>query len=216
MIFFVEDDYYGRIYLYIYSLNQSEIGVFDDLSLILRLINSFSWSINKNKAIIWIRNATFQDFQLFSIAKENMNYFIELENWRIKLPRNKYKLNYWSEFINSINWKFEGESMQIWFRQLLKTLGENNYFAIDRLKNFFILRENSDRINMLDDLWNKLNKRNLIYNLLALEIMALIKDIEKLNFYIQQNKYTYDIIQCIFKILIKNILFSLNYGGDDF
>ena len=85
--------------------------------------------------------------------------------------------------------------MQNWYRQLLKKLGENNYSAIYRLKNFFVLRENSNEINMLDDLWNsKLNKRNIVYNLLALEIMALIKDIEKFNFYIHQNKKDYDII----------------------
>ena len=185
----------------IYALNKSEIGVFDDLSLILRLINSFSWSINKNKAIIKIWNVTFQDFQLFSIAKENMNYFIELKNWRIKLSQYTHKLNDWGQIINFTNWNFKGESKQIWYRQLLKTLGENNYSTIYRLKNFFILRNYFVEINMFDDLWNKLNKRNLIYNLLAFEIMVLIKEIEKLNFDFEQNKNTYHIIQCMIKTL---------------
>ena len=194
--FFIED-YSKLACLDIYALNKSDIGAFDDLNLILRLINSFSWSINKNKAIIAIWNAKFQDFQLFSIAKGNMNYIIELENWLIKLPRNKHKLNYWGQFINFTNWFFEWGSMQIWYRQLLKILGENNYFKIYRLKNFFILRNNSDSINMLDYLWNKINKRNLIYNLLVLEIIELIKDIEKLNFSLQQKGHSFDIIQYI-------------------
>ena len=154
--------------------------------------------IYKNKVTIKIWNVIFQDFQLFSIANENMNCFIKFKNWRIILPQNKHKLNYWGQNNNLVNWEFEGETMQNWYRQLLKKLGENNYSAIYRLKNFFVLRENSNEINMLDDLWNsKLNKRNIVYNLLALEIMALIKDIEKFNFYIHQNKKDYDIIQCI-------------------
>ena len=199
IIFFIED-YSGIACLDIYALNLYEIGAFNDLSLILRLINSFSWSVNKNEAIIKIWNARFQDFQLFSIAKENMNYFIELKNWRIKFPQYKHKLNDWGQFINFINWKFEGESIQILYRQLLKILGENNYSVIYRLKNFFISRKNSDKISMLDYLWNKINKINLIYNLLALEIMALVKDIEKLNFFHQQDSNSFDIIQCKLKI----------------
>ena len=193
LIYFL-GDYSGGINLFIFASNKFEIGDFGDLSLILRLINSFSWLINKNMVVIRIWNVTFQVFQLFSIAIENMNYFIQLINWKIKLPQDKHKSYYLSQFDYFTNWKFEGESMQIWYRQILKTLGENKYSAIYRLKNFIIWRKNLNEINMLDDFWIKLNKRNLIYNLLLLEIMALIKDIEKLNFYILKYENNYHII----------------------
>ena len=64
-------------------------------------------------------------------------------------------------------------------------LGENNYHAIYRLKNFVIFEDLDYDINMLDDLWNIINKRYLLFNLLMLEIAAIIKEIGKFNYGIQ-------------------------------
>ena len=179
------EDYSERIYLVFYALNEFENGTFNDLGLVLRLISSFSKLLNQNKVIIQIWNTMFQNFQLFSIAKGNMNYIIQLKNWWIKLSQNKSKSNNLSKTIDLQNWKIERKSVILLYKQLLKILGENNYRAIYRLKNFIIANESSKEINMLDDLWNKINKRYLVYNLLLFEITAIIKEIGILNYEIQ-------------------------------
>ena len=98
---------------------------------------------------------------------------------------NFLKTNNLNQTIDLDYWKIEGKSKSLLYRQLLKILGENNYRAIYRLKKFVIFENDFYNINMLDDLWNIINKRYLLFNLLMLEIAAIIKEIGKSNYDIQ-------------------------------
>ena len=129
-----------------------------------------------------MQNFIIQDFQLFSEEKEKITNIIELKNWQIKFPQNKFNLNYFCQPIAFLNWKFEGESMQKWYKQFLKIIGEKNFHKFYKVSNLIITNDSSEEVKMLDDLWITLNKRSLISNLLKFEIEAIIREIQNFNY----------------------------------